>query len=471
MTDPSSFSGAKTEQSEWTGYMDAMKRHVAKQRRKRKLTLTCLFCCLMVAFGYFGSEETASKLPPQGADAAQNVRKRQPAKAREAALGQRELQAMMRKHPIVNSTEPDFRISHLNQTFLVETSLDPRLQQIGSKNLYTKTSRYIGIVVMEPATGRILAMVGYDKTRPGSNPCIQSDYPAASVFKIITTAAALEQHELNAASTLSFSGKKHTLYQSQINPRAAAQKTSLREAFAQSINPVFGKIGALNLGKPPLDQFARAFGFNRSIDFDMPLEPSPCRITSEPFHLAQIASGYNRTTRMSPVHGALIASAILNGGRMPEPSLVDQVKDSFGNSVYRHRTETIGQVISPRSAAILRDIMGATIDAGTGRRSFAGYQKDPVLARLEIGGKTGSMDNDTHDVHFDWFVGFGSDHHSGKTIAVSALVGHEQFKGIRAGQYARMMIREYFGRGQQAPAHAPAKPVLTKKIKAKPRNG
>jgi cell division protein FtsI/penicillin-binding protein 2 len=115
--------------------------------------------------------------------------------------------------------------------------------------------------------------------------------------------------------------------------------------------------------------------------------------------------------------------------------------------------------------------MGATIDAGTGRRSFAGYQNDPVLARLEMGGKTGSMDNDTHDVHFDWFVGFGSDHHTGKTIAVSALVGHEQFKGTRAGQYARMMIREYFGRGQQAPAHAPTKPVLTKKIKAKPHNG
>lgn len=475
MTDPSSPFSSETGSSDWAGYLEAMKHHVVTRQSKRRRMMMGLLCCMAVAFFYLGWNEDTGKLPPPGVDAAQSVRNRKPAPSKTAAFDRNDIRAMLQKRPIYTSTETDFRITYLNQTYQIDTSLDSRLQQKALRHLMTKTSRHIGIVVMDPFTGRILAMAGFDKLRPRVNPCTQSDYPAASVFKIVTAAAALDRIDMEPSSTIPFSGNKHTLYKSQVTKRAAAQRISLKDAFAQSVNPVFGKIGAMHLGKNTLDQYAQAFAFNRRIDFDLPLESSPCRISAESFHLAEIASGYNRTTRMSPVHGAMIASAVLNGGRIPAPSLVDQVRDSFGNRVYVHQAATIGQALSPQSATLMRTMMGATIDCGTGRRSFAGYQRDPVLARLEIGGKTGTMDNDAHDVHYDWFVGFGADRHTGKAITVSVMVGHEHKKGTRAGQYARMMIQEFFGSGQslpvKAPVKAPNKPVLTKKAKAKTKAG
>ncbi|MEW6258466.1 MAG: penicillin-binding transpeptidase domain-containing protein [Thermodesulfobacteriota bacterium] len=475
MTDSSFPFGSSTGSSDWAGYLEAMKHHVEQRSRRRRWMLVGLIGFMVALFCYLGWNDGTGKFPPPGADAAQSVRKKQPAPSKTTAFGRNDIRAMLQNRPVYTSTETDFRIAYQNQTYQIDTSLDSRLQQRALNHLMTKTSRHIGIVVMDPFSGRILAMIGFDKLRPGINPCTQSDYPAASVFKIVTAAAALDRIDLEPSSTIPFSGNKHTLYPSQITNRAAAQRISLRDAFAQSVNPVFGKIGAIHLGKNTLDQYAYAFGFNRWIDFDLPLETSPCRISAESFHLAEIASGYNRTTRLSPVHGAMIASAVLNGGRIPAPSLVDQVRDSFGNRVYVHQISTVGQALSPESASILRTMMGATIDSGTGRRSFAGYQNDPILARLEMGGKTGTMDNDAHDVHYDWFVGFGADRHTGKAIAVSVMVGHEHQRGTRAGQYARLMIREFFGYGQpqrvKAPVKALKKPVLTKKAKIRTPHG
>jgi membrane carboxypeptidase/penicillin-binding protein len=50
--------------------------------------------------------------------------------------------------------------------------------------------------------------------------------------------------------------------------------------------------------------------------------------------------------------------------------------------------------------------MRTTIDKGTCRKAFRGYQRDRVLSKLAIGGKTGSINNKTNDIRFDWFVGF-----------------------------------------------------------------
>ena len=84
----------------------------------------------------------------------------------------------------------------------------------------------------------------------------------------------------------------------------------MKNAFAKSVNPVFGKLGALYLGKDGLESYARAFGFNHPINFEISLSPSETVITDEPYQWAEIASGFNRQTKMSPVHGALIAATI-----------------------------------------------------------------------------------------------------------------------------------------------------------------
>jgi membrane carboxypeptidase/penicillin-binding protein len=88
--------------------------------------------------------------------------------------------------------------------------------------------------------------------------------------------------------------------------------------------------------------------------------------------------------------------------------------------------------------------MKATVKSGTSRKIFRGYRKDRVLSRLNIGGKTGSIDNHSHDARYDWFVGFGEEKEGGEKIVISVVVAHEEYIGTRAGKYARLAIKYYF---------------------------
>ena len=138
------------------------------------------------------------------------------------------------------------------QRLAVDPSIDTTLQHYLHERLYERTSRYIAIVVMENTSGRILAMVGYDKNNPDGNPCLSPQFPAASIFKIVTAGAAMEHCGLSSRSALTYNGAKHTLYKSQlknINNRYTHQ-TTLAASFAQSVNPVFGKLGSHCLGQP-----------------------------------------------------------------------------------------------------------------------------------------------------------------------------------------------------------------------------
>jgi cell division protein FtsI/penicillin-binding protein 2 len=88
--------------------------------------------------------------------------------------------------------------------------------------------------------------------------------------------------------------------------------------------------------------------------------------------------------------------------------------------------------------------MTATVTSGTAKKVFRGHRRNKVLSRLRLGGKTGSIYNRAHDARFDWYVGFATEKKGPEKIVVSVVVAHEEYIGIRAGQYARMVIEHYF---------------------------
>jgi cell division protein FtsI/penicillin-binding protein 2 len=99
--------------------------------------------------------------------------------------------------------------------------------------------------------------------------------------------------------------------------------------------------------------------------------------------------------------------------------------------------------------------METTIQSGTGRKAFR-RRRNSVLAKLDIGGKTGSIFNRSHDARFDWYVGYAAEKKGSQKLVVSVMVAHEEYIGIRAGQYARMTIehfyKDYFNRQAQSAA-------------------
>jgi cell division protein FtsI/penicillin-binding protein 2 len=332
------------------------------------------------------------------------------------------------------------------ENFYLETSLDANLQHHLEQRLDRKNSRFIGIVAMQPETGRILAMVGFDKSGSVVNPCLRNAFPAASIFKIVTAAAAVDHCGYEANTPLRFNGYKHTLYRNQLKEKANryTNTVSFKASFAQSINPVFGKIGALYLGKAILEQYAESFGFNQPIDFELPVSASRFHIKEIPYHWAEIASGFNRQTTISPIHAALMAAAVINDGRMVAPTLVDRIVDDEGQLLYRNQTQWIGRAMTPKASTVLSRLMEETIQAGTGRKTFRDRRRHKIFSKLNIGGKTGSISNRSHDARFDWFVGYAKQKKGAAQLAVAVMVAHEEYIGTRATRYARWAIDHYF---------------------------
>lgn len=379
----------------------------------------------------------------------ENVHPQMPApKPRPATrlISKPDVRALIAGRNLLNLADSRVEIRRGNSCFTLQTTLDPVLQQFLFQRLDRKNSRHIGIVVMDPADGRVLAMAGYDKANPDGNPCLDSRFPAASIFKIITAAAAVETRDLEPDSILDFRGGMHTLYRSQIdtNPAKRTNRVTLKDSFARSINPVFGKLGVLYVGSDVLGAYADAFGFNREIDFELPIRPSRLELSSQKFEVAEIASGFNRTTRISPLHGAMIAAAILNRGRLIEPSVVDWIVNDSGQTIYQTKAEFGDQVIEPETAKILLELMQATVTSGTAHKEFQKHHGDKVLSRLEIGGKTGSMGDGSAETRCDWFVGYAREPHGKEQLVIAVVVAHEDYIGTRAAAYAAMAIKEYF---------------------------
>lgn len=331
----------------------------------------------------------------------------------------------------------------------IQYTFDSELQQIMKQLIESYKPDHGAFVAMDPTTGRILSMVSYsrDKLDEG-NLTLRASFPSASVFKVVTAAAAIEQHQISGNTVIPFNGRNHTLYRTQILKSSITRWTrfiTLREAFARSVNTVFGKIGAFTVGPVGLRLYADRFGFNRKISADIPIQEGKALIPDDSWGLAESASGFTRENKMSPLQGALIAASVANGGVMMEPFIVQSVVQTSGPlegaSLYSARPKVANVAMDPATANEIRGLMKETVLHGTSRGSFRGFfRKD--LVGLDVGGKTGSLTGYEPPGKYDWFVGYAD---SGKKrIAVAALTIHEKQWRVKSSYLARRAIETYF---------------------------
>ena len=322
--------------------------------------------------------------------------------------------------------------------------LNARLDHL--KTLTRGKPRQIAIVVMDAFQGHVLAMAGFDLEDEHTNPCTRAMYPAASIFKIITAAAAMDALNYTPDTPLYFNGNKYTLYKRQLKEvkNKYTVKVSLEKAFAESINPVFGKLGQTYLGRETLSTYAHAFGFNQTPDTDLMFDTGLFSVKENAFHLAELGCGFNRDTLISPVFGAMMITPLLNEGHTMLPAVISHVMDADGNPIYRHTPAVSASAMTPESAAALAGMMEKTVTHGTARKSFGTFSRDKVLSKLSIGGKTGSLSNREHTIKYDWFTGFAKEKNGSRAITFSVVVGHGEYIGTRAASHARALIKQYF---------------------------
>ncbi|MDY6852454.1 MAG: penicillin-binding transpeptidase domain-containing protein [Thermodesulfobacteriota bacterium] len=397
-------------------------------------------------FGLFGPDDSVSDSGPRPDVVVVSPPGSRPGP--EEQLDKKSLSRIIGPHSFKPDELHTFKIEdEEGHSLYVRTTLDPGLQAWALKKMPRVKARSAALVVLDPKSGDVLAMASYRADGRPVNVALSSSFPAASLFKIVTAAAAVEKKKVKSGTTLSYDGRKHTLYRKHIQGGIdqGRRQVTLKKGFAESINTVFGKLGAFSLGPKALKGFAQRFHFNQPIHFEMPVQES--RFDTPPehdtYHLAEIASGFNRTTKVSPLHGAMLASAIVNKGRLMEPTVVREVFDLDNTIYYRHEPVSLGQVVSKETVKELRKLMRATVTEGTGRRKFRDAGTHPVLSRLEIGGKSGTI-NDDQGHKVDWFVSYARPKGRQKAIALAVLVVHGKKLGLRSQNIVREAIIRYF---------------------------
>ncbi|MGH2652489.1 MAG: penicillin-binding transpeptidase domain-containing protein, partial [Actinomycetota bacterium] len=216
-----------------------------------------------------------------------------------------------------------------------------------------------------------------------------------------------------------------------------ASEVSLADALRISCNVTFGEIG-LELGAERLVEQARRFGFGEEIPSDIPFAeggiPDPETFLDRLPAIAFSAIG-QQDVQTNPLHMALVAGSIGNGGVMMTPKIVREVRDPSGRVIQGLEPEPFRRVMEEENAAALTAMMQGVVSAGTGTAA--------QIPGVSVAGKTGTAQNPNGDPHA-WFVSFAPAEAPLIAVAVVVLnggdLGSEATGGAIAAPIARQVL-------------------------------
>jgi peptidoglycan glycosyltransferase len=347
--------------------------------------------------------------------------------------------------PLVHRLEGERHVADLPGGRRAELTLDARLQAAAAKVLRDYEVPYGALVAIEPSTGRVLAYVSHSSANPDAGDLARDPSPpAASVFKVVT-GAALVDRGLGPEQRVCYSGGAHRLYERDLGDDPARDRScaTLAEAMGGSINTIFAKLADRSLPSGTLERYAEAFGFGHALPFDAPTRPSPAEVPADRLERARTAAGFWHM-HMSPLHGALIAATLANGGAMPRPAMVERVLDAHGKPLYTHAPSAFRSVVSRATARTVGKMMVETVTRGTSRSAFHDPKGQPFLPGVRVAGKTGSLSSESPYRAYSWFVGYAPE--DNPRIALAALVVNTPQWRIKSSYLAREALRNYLMR-------------------------
>lgn len=315
-------------------------------------------------------------------------------------------------------------------------TLDPRLQERLERSLSSYRVPWGATVLLEAGSGRVLALAEHSRAEPGRKGLALSALaPAASLFKIVTAAALLERG-VGVESPVCYHGGRRRLQPRLLadDPRRDRRCVSLAQAFGHSTNVVFAKLADRDLDAPALRAVAERFLFNVPIAFARAVEPSPANIPDDPFGLANAAAGFG-DVKLSPLHAALVASVIANGGLLVPPVLVDDVEGAL-----LPEPPAPWRVVDEAVAAELGGMMRNTVTAGTARRVFR--RTAAGLRGVPVAGKTGSLAEPNPFRDYSWFVGYAPAEKP--EVVVATVVVNGRLWHARAPIVAKEALEAFF---------------------------
>ena len=274
----------------------------------------------------------------------------------------------------------------------VQMALRSDLQQVAKDALGEREG---SVVVIEPATGAVRAMWSYPSYDPNliANPdfeaardvinfyenypgdpllanAYQQRYMPGSTFKILTTGIALENGVVDLSTT--FPDESEFLPPQTTDPIQNFQGTvcggDLTEVFTRSCNIPFAKT-ALDIGVERMVQGVANWGVGEAVPIDLPRPAAstfgPTDDLAQNLPLLAIRGFGQNEVQMVPLHMAMVAGAVANGGQMMKPYVVEATLDHDGRILEQAQPEVWKTPISPATADIMTDLMVSVAETGT----------------------------------------------------------------------------------------------------------
>lgn len=303
------------------------------------------------------------------------------------------------------------RLEPVNGYNLV-TTLDRNIQeyveQAATKVLEKKSADSVSILVMNPQNGEMLAMVNTPEfplndpytlvdispqavfsvqekqdrlNKMWRNQCINDTYEPGSTFKIITTAAGLEEQVVSLEDTFSCPGFKIVDDRRIRCHKVKGHGTqNFTQAVMNSCNPVFIEVG-LRLGVDRYYKYFEKFQLLEKTNIDLPGEAATIMHKKEkigPVELATISFG--QSFQITPVQLATTVSSLINGGTRVTPHFGKEITDSKGNVVEELTFPVKEDIISEETSETIRYVLEQVVAEGTGHKAY--------ISGFHIGGKT-----------------------------------------------------------------------------------
>ena len=313
----------------------------------------------------------------------------------------------------------------------LKISLDANIQmyaqQMAEKVMEEKQADKVGILLMNPQNGEILAMVNvpeFDLNDPFTlntgddkgmsdekkqdalnqmwrNGCINDTYEPGSTFKAITASACLEAGAVRLEDTFSCPG-----YRVVEDRKIRCHKVGGHggETFVQGIqnscNPVFIDIG-LRLGTDDFYKYFQQFGLMDLTGVDLPGEAGTIMHKKENVGMVELATmSFGQSFQVSPMQMATTFSALVNGGRRVTPHFGVRILDAEGKEVEKFKYEEKKGIVSEETSATMRMLLESVVSEGSGKNAY--------IEGYSIGGKTATSQTlpRSANKYISSFIGF-----------------------------------------------------------------
>jgi peptidoglycan glycosyltransferase len=307
----------------------------------------------------------------------------------------------------------------------VALTIDPALQQVAWDALGDRRG---AVVALDPATGRILAMVSKpsfdptplashqgsivldaynllneDPANPLANRAIAGDqYFPGSVFKVIMMAAALDSGRYSAESEfpnpaeLALPLSTDTIKNSGGRLCGGEETVTLEEAFRLSCNIPYAELG-LELGENTIGSLADAFGFGATLEIPLRVTPSTFPRGMDQAQL-MLASFGQYDVRVTPLQVAMMSAAIANNGDLMRPNLVDSIIAPNLRVLQGFEPALYSSPVSPSTARELTRMMVGNVSQGVANNA--------AIVGMDVAGKTGTAETGLDNGRSFWFTGF-----------------------------------------------------------------